>query len=85
MVCRRGGYQSVTNRKEWEKISEELQVKESQTTQNYYRKYLYAYERKHYFGVEDDDEEPLLVHMLPRKMNKTDASASKEAGNKIRD
>ena len=84
LVCRKGGCQSVTNRNEWQNISDELQVKDSKLVHRHYRKYLYAYERKHYFGVEDDEEEPVLISMLPRKMTKVDAMA-KEQGSKIRD
>ena len=40
---------------------------------SHYVKYLYPYERKHYFGVEDENEEPIMG----RKMAKSEGASAK--------
>lgn len=76
MICRRGGCQSVSNRKEWEKIAEELKVKDGLKLRKHYLRYLLAFERKNYFGIEEeeDDDDRLLVNCNPRKMTKTEGN-----------
>lgn len=45
-------------------------------------KYLYAYERKNYFGIDEDEEEDLIVEGNPRKMNKTGSGTAAATANK---
>jgi hypothetical protein len=48
--------QAVTNRNEWQQISSEAGSKESETIiKNFYLKYLFPYEKRNYFGSENED------------------------------
>ena len=72
--------QAVTNRKEWESIADELEAMEVDKVKSYYLKYLFAYERKQYFGNEEEEDEPIMVKGNPRKIAKTENKETKIRG-----
>lgn len=43
---------------------------------NFYQKYLFPYEKRNYFGTENDDEFPNLILGAPRKINKNETNSA---------
>lgn len=73
LVCRRGGFQAVTNRKEWPQISGEVNCKDPQRIKGFYLRYLLPFEKRNYFGSEPEDDLPALILGAPRKIAKNDS------------
>ena len=67
---------AVTNRKEWEEVSEEIDGDPAEI-KRIYRKYIFPYEKRNYFGQENYDDEPNMVLGIPRKIVKLDYQAVK--------
>ncbi len=44
---------------------------EPESIKIFYKTYIFPYEKKHYFGLDGQDEEPNILLGLPRKMQKT--------------
>ena len=72
----------MTNRSEWPQITAEAGGKENVgKIKSFYLKYLFPYEKRNYFGSENDDEFPNLILGAPRKISKNEANSSAKPKN----
>lgn len=68
---------AVTNRNEWVQITADAGGKEQMAKiKGFYLKYLFPYEKRNYFGSENDDEFPNLILGAPRKINKNETNST---------